>query len=864
MPKADGVLFCGGGTGGHVLPGLAVAARLRQRGVHALRWIGDPHRLEARLVPQAGIPLLPFGLSRPRLRDPRWLLDATRQAFACLVELLRRPPQVVVALGGYAALLPGLLAPLLRRPLVVLEQNARPGRTNRLLARFARAVVTQFPEARASLPPGRAMLLGNPVRPIPSGPRGQSPTLRVLVVGGSLAARSLNDLVLRAAPLLARLPSLELVHIAGVEEQKRVSDGLKRLGVTAEVHGFVDDMPTLYRSIDLAVTRAGATTVSELCVAGIGAIYIPLPWAAEDHQTANAEAVERVGGALVMSQDQIDPERLAEMLGFLLCNRNRVAELGRSASRLGRPHAAGRVADLVQSLARRRVGERRAWRRSARRPCAGESEPRPGRRSPLPASLNNLREGATMISDLFRGRRIHLIGVGGAGVSALVPLLQEVGARVSGCDCAGSPITARLRAQGLSIDERHDPAHVQHADLVVHTAAIPADHPELQAARALGVQVMTRGRCLVELMRGTRTIAVAGSHGKTSTTWMTGHLLAESGCDPVVMVGGSVASLGGGARTGHGDVFVAETDESDGSFAGVEPVVAVLTNLDREHLRHYGGFSGLEDSFQAWLARVPAGGAVVVPSTGMSERVLRGCAASVIRCALEVGDYHASALELGPDGSRMRVHGLGRDLGEVLVPLPGQHMASNALMAIAAALQVHPTCDLSSLARCERVRRRFTVHGIGQGVRVVEDYGHHPTEIRATIEAARLGGGRVHVLFQPHRHTRTADCFPDFVSAFDRAGAVVLLPIYAASEPPIPGIDSRLLADSIRARRGDGLAVHYTADREEAIDLIAHEAEPGDTVLVLGAGDVGELAPALLRFFVPAGPANPRGRRTHP
>lgn len=457
----------------------------------------------------------------------------------------------------------------------------------------------------------------------------------------------------------------------------------------------------------------------------------------------------------------------------------------------------------------------------------------------------------------FAGQRVHLVGIGGAGMSALVPLLVQAGAVVSGCDAAASPATARCAAAGVPVALGHHPDHVRACDVLVHTAAVSADHPEIAAARAAGCTVMTRGACLVELMRGARTIAVAGSHGKSTTTWMIGHLLTEAGCDPMVMVGGAVGSLGGGARTGAGELFVAETDESDGSFAAIEPTVAILTNLDQEHLRHYGTFAKLEEAMAAWLAQLPLAGAAVVPTRGLGARVLSGIRAPIIRCALDDGDYHARDLVLQADGSRMRVIAFGEDLGEVAVPLPGAHMALNALMAIAGARHVHAQVPLQALARCERVRRRFTVHGTLGGVRVVEDYGHHPTEVAATISAAALGGGRVHVLFQPHRYSRTVDCFPQFIHCFDQAASLVLLPIYAASEPAIPGIDSRLLADSIRAHRGDGAGIHYTADREEAVELCAREAEPGDTILVLGAGDVGELAPALVRFFAPAGAALP-------
>jgi UDP-N-acetylglucosamine--N-acetylmuramyl-(pentapeptide) pyrophosphoryl-undecaprenol N-acetylglucosamine transferase len=383
MPKAAGVLFCGGGTGGHVLPGLAVASQLQLRGVRPLRWIGDPQRLEARLVPRAGISLLPLGLSRPRVRDPRWLLAACRQFIGCWRELMLRPPRVVIALGGYAALAPGLIAPWLRRPLVVMEQNARPGRTNRLLARFSQAVITQFPEAAGSLPHRRSLLLGNPVRAIELLPRGQRPRLRVLVVGGSLAAKTLNDLLLVSARELAGLAGLAgmgeltIVHLAGEEDRLRVESGYAAAGLSAEVHGFVDDMPLLYRSIDIAITRAGATTVAELCAAGIPAIYIPLPWSADDHQTANANAVVRVGGAVLLPQAAATAHSLAQAVGSLARDRAALGRMGACARTLARPFAAACVAQLVGQLGsrQRRTGRRGDARTSWQRQLGRGSSP---------------------------------------------------------------------------------------------------------------------------------------------------------------------------------------------------------------------------------------------------------------------------------------------------------------------------------------------------------------------------------------------------------------------------------------------------------------------------------------------------------
>lgn len=367
MPKSTGILFCGGGTGGHVLPGLAVAEALRARGERAFRWIGDPARIEATLVPKAGIDLLPYGLSRPRPYSPRWLVASLRQAWGCFRELRRSPPRVVVALGGYAALLPGLIAPLLGRPLLVMEQNARSGRTNRLLARFADAVVTQFPEARHGLPGRRVNQLGNPVRPIRPRERGQGQHLTVLIAGGSLAATTLNELVVQAAALAKDVPGLRLVHLAGEKDQARVAEQYRAAGVDAEVMGFCHDMPALYERVDIAITRAGATTVAELCAAGIPALYIPLPWAADDHQTANAQAVTRVGGAEVLPQATTTPAHLAARLRILAGDRALVARMGHAARSLARPQAAVEVAALVQGIERRVQRSEAAGRRAAAR-----------------------------------------------------------------------------------------------------------------------------------------------------------------------------------------------------------------------------------------------------------------------------------------------------------------------------------------------------------------------------------------------------------------------------------------------------------------------------------------------------------------
>jgi UDP-N-acetylmuramate--alanine ligase len=331
---------------------------------------------------------------------------------------------------------------------------------------------------------------------------------------------------------------------------------------------------------------------------------------------------------------------------------------------------------------------------------------------------------------------------------------------------------------------------------------------------------------------------------------MLGHLLSEAGADPLVMVGGAVDRLGQqGSRIGKSEVFVAEVDESDGGFELVEPNLAIVTNLDAEHLRHYGSFESLCAAFRRWLGRLGPQGTAIVPVRGLPEQVTRNLDCTILRCGLGEGEVSAVDIEAGSEGSSFRVIWLGQDLGRISIRIPGIHMILNALMAIAAARTTLPDCPIQTLATCERVGRRFTVHGTPRGIRVVEDYGHHPTEVQATIAAACLAGGPVHVAFQPHRYTRTQDCFDAFCQCFDQAASLVLLPVYAASETPIPGASSEALAAAIRARRqANGLgpaSCDLATKDDDATDLLCQRAQRGDTVLILGAGDIGRMAPRL-------------------
>lgn len=450
----------------------------------------------------------------------------------------------------------------------------------------------------------------------------------------------------------------------------------------------------------------------------------------------------------------------------------------------------------------------------------------------------------------WRDQHVHLMGVGGAGMSALVPLLQQAGATCSGCDLVRSPTVEQSEQRGVQTFLGHDLSHLQDVDIVVYSSAVPVEHEELREARLRGIHVISRASCLAELMRTHKTIAVAGSHGKTTTTWMLGHLLQEADLDPLIMCGGSLNALNGlGGRAGAGGLFVAEVDESDGGFLHVDPHIAILCNLEAEHIRHYGDFAALCTAVQQWLQAIPADGFIITGQDAICQRLSAETNAKVITCGIENGDYSCRDLQLGPEGSDCVVMHLGVELGRLHVPMPGVHNVFNALCAIAAARCVAKDIAISALNTCERVDRRFSVRAEINGIRVVEDYAHHPTEITATIAAAALGAKNVHVIFQPHRYSRTADSFQDFVTCFDQAHSLVLLPIYAAHEEAMPGIHSRALAEAIAAHHrqafGHGEQVQYAAHPEEAIGFMQAQAQSGDSILVLGAGDVNQMVQPL-------------------
>jgi UDP-N-acetylmuramate--alanine ligase len=454
----------------------------------------------------------------------------------------------------------------------------------------------------------------------------------------------------------------------------------------------------------------------------------------------------------------------------------------------------------------------------------------------------------------FRPQHLHFTGIGGIGMSGIAEVLLNLGYQISGSDLKLSAATDRLAAMGARIYEGHDAANVAGARALVVSSAVNEQNPEVREARRLQIPVIPRGELLAELMRLKYGIAVAGSHGKTTTTSMTAAILNHAGLDPTVVVGGRTATMGGSnARVGESDFLLVESDESDGSFLKLAPIIAVVTNIDREHVDHYPTIEATRAAFTEFVNKVPFYGAAIVC---LDDPNVQAILPAIERRTITYGTtaqaaMEAGAIACGPFATDFRLRRGSADLGPFHLRLPGRHNVLNATAAVAVALEleVKPDVVREALAAFSGVDRRFQVRGKERGVTVIDDYGHHPTEIRATLDGARqCGFRRIHVLFQPHRYTRTLHLMDDFARAFHQADSVFVMDIYAASEKPIEGVTAEALVERIRQFGHRG--AEYVGTMDRGVEALISVAGEGDLVLTLGAGSVwqaGEKVLAKLR-----------------
>lgn len=450
-----------------------------------------------------------------------------------------------------------------------------------------------------------------------------------------------------------------------------------------------------------------------------------------------------------------------------------------------------------------------------------------------------------------KGLTIHFVGIGGIGMSGIAELLLNLGYAITGSDLRRSEATDRLERLGARIAIGHDAANVPpEGHVVVVSSAVRPGNPEVVEAHRRKIPVIPRAEMLAELMRMKYGIAVAGTHGKTTTTSMVATVLAAAGWDPTAVVGGKLKSLGTNARLGQGDFLVAEADESDGSFLCLSPTVAVVTNIDPEHLDYYSGIGQIKETFLHFINKVPFYGFAVLclDHPNVQELIPAVSKTFVTYGFSAAADYRAADLRASGMEVRFRLLRRGEPLGEILLHVPGRHNASNSVAAAAVASELGIPFERirQGLAEYRGVARRFEVKGERGGVTVVDDYGHHPEEIRATLAAARevWPGRRLVVGFQPHRYTRTQALFRDFLSAFHDADRLYIFDVYPAGEDPIPGVTGESLCEAIREH--GHLAAVFAGQAGRACDAILSDLRPGDIFLTMGAGDVWKLGESVL------------------
>ncbi len=448
-------------------------------------------------------------------------------------------------------------------------------------------------------------------------------------------------------------------------------------------------------------------------------------------------------------------------------------------------------------------------------------------------------------------QNVHFVGIGGIGMSGIAEVLLNLGYTISGSDLNPTDLTSRLASLGAHVHSGHQASHIGNADVVVTSTAVRRDNPEVVEAHKRGIPVIPRAEMLAELLKMKFSIAVSGSHGKTTTTSMISTVLAQGGLDPTMVIGGKLSSIGSNAKIGDGEIIVAEADESDRSFLKLSPTVAVITNIDLEHLDHYRDIDDIKEAFLQFANIVPFYGSTVICLDDANVReILPAVKRRTITYGIkEAAEYRADRISFSGGGSDFDLYHKNELLGAVRLSVPGMFNVYNAMATIAVAREM----EMPFAAVCEGIKaytgvqRRLEIKGEADGVLVIDDYGHHPTEIRETLSAARQvwPDGRLIVVFQPHRYTRTKGLYNEFLTCFSNADVLYVLDIYAASEEPIPGVSSPLLCEGIR--KAGHANVTYLPDMDSVTETLLKEAKPSDKIITQGAGSVWKVGDAFLK-----------------
>lgn len=830
MTTARRVVIAGGGTSGHVLPAIAIAEMLEDHGFLSenLHFVGTLRGIDAELLADTEYPhtlLAVTGLRRSlslaSLRHNIEMMRAQRRALRSMLRFMRDwRPDVVVSVGGYGSLAPMSAASRLGIKTVVVSYDSRPGLATKRQARRA-TVVTR---ADDSSPLRDAVVAGAPVRRslrrLDIAAQRTEARSRlgfpvdafvVGVVGGSLGSGLLNEAVGEAVGD-HRAGDVHWLHVCG---ERFASSAPPVASPRHHRVAYMSDMAGFYSACDIVVCRAGASTMAELATLGVVGIVVPWAGAAENHQEHNARVLTDAGGGVFVGESDFSARRLIDEVVALRDAPARRSEIARVARGIGVLHRDGVVGSVIADVA-------------GARPTA---------------------RGGLLLD---ASKRVHVVGIAGPGMSALARALHGMGHRVSGSDIKESEVVDQLRSEGIDVTVGHRAALVDGCDAVCASTGVPVDNIEMAAARKLGIPALTRAEMLAAVCAQASTLGVAGTHGKTTTTSLLSAMLGGGSGRCGFVVGGDAPDLGTNGRWAHGGIFVVEADESDGTHEALPLSGAIITNVDMDHLDHFGTFDGIVESFGRFARNV--NGPVVLcvddPTLATLANDLRHRGVAVHT----YGSSDAAEMRLSDvrqEGEylayRVTPHGIAAGLlpaggVDVMLRAQGRHNALNATAAMTLALlhEVPLTEILRVLRDFAGVGRRFELRGRRNGVTFIDDYAHVPTEIAALLRSAREGefaGRRLVAVFQPNRYHRMAQMSPEYRDAFLDADVAVITDIYASGTPKIEGVTGKLVVDAIRAAH-PSQRVEWMAARGDLIRGVTSLLRDGDVCVSFGCGDI--------------------------
>lgn len=830
------VIVSGGGTGGHIFPAIAIADELKRLYPNAeFLFVGAEGKMEMEKVPAAGYRIvgLPIrGLQRKLSLDnlffPFRLLSSLWKSRSIIKEF---KPDVVVGTGGYAGGPILYVAAKMGVPTLIQEPNAFAGLANKWVGKVVDKICVAFPGMEQFFPADKLVLTGNPVRESllekakAITPNKDKKQFNVLLMGGSGGALSLNEAMRDATDLIASRPNVTWTWQCGKHYFEAFKNCATAQLPNVTISAFVNEMDKAYAAADVVIGRAGSTTIAEIQFLGKPIILVPSPWVAEDHQTMNARALTERNAALLVADADTNTQLVSTVFG-LLDEPARLKTLGENANAMAQTGAVTRIAQEVLKLA-------------AASPLETTELP-----AYQPANLQD---------------EVYFIGIGGIGMSALARYYNSRGYKVSGYDKTETVLTKTLVSEGMEVHYTSQPEIIpglmdagngvgeKPNVLYVYTPAIPKDFPELVALRAAGIEPLKRSQVLGEISKDKKTIAIAGTHGKTTTTTLTTHLMRECGVDASAFLGGISRNFNGNYVHGNSDWVTVEADEYDRSFLRLFPQQAVILSMDADHLDIYGDHETmLETGFKAFANQLNPDGVLLVRHDLLPHfSDFTGAKLLSFSNAGE-GDYQATNIRVEngmftfdlvrPDGDN--INGLQ-------LPLPGRHNVENAVAAIAMTLEAggDATQLAGALASFKGIGRRFETVLRTDEIVVIDDYAHHPTELTAAITAARelYPNRTISGVFQPHLFSRTNDFADGFAAALDLLDEAILLPIYPARELPMPGVTSEMLLGKMKLKNKQVLS------KEELLTELQNKNE--GVLLMLGAGDIDALVPQVAALY---------------